>query len=369
MFVGSFAYFTIAHILDDRFWEREQKNEALEQTRTQAARICHALWERGLLEREEIEENLFLYRLHPILRVFAREFVNDFTADSEIHWRTMKGLADSSLVEIKKSPLVAQIISHAIPDLLIAAKLYDTEIGAGLQYTVSRLLKQFGLFSEAMKLLNKSYIICNASSYEEGKSLILREKADINVIWGNFDEALNLYKQSEEIDESLNRLSNKANTLYEMAYIYVLRGNFDYALNIYQQVLKIKEELGDTDKGAILNDMAQLYVKRKDLHAAKKLYLEALEIAENKSNLVDAGTAKGALSQIYMMQGDLDEAMKLCQESVGLSEKLGDPRGKNIAMSMLATIYAAKNDLENALKIYQQVLRISKELNDSYGIA
>jgi tetratricopeptide (TPR) repeat protein len=160
VFIGFFADFIAAPVLENR---APAGNEDFEQMRPRINNILNVLWKRGLLERVEFlleKENSYIYRLCPVLRIFAKD---SETADArtiqENYWLSIKNLAYEEAEWVNKNPLMAQIAFHAMPDLLNAAEAKNDEDAALMQLTVSRLLEQFGLYDDALQLLEKSFEI------------------------------------------------------------------------------------------------------------------------------------------------------------------------------------------------------------------
>jgi hypothetical protein len=159
VFVAYFADFTAPLVLENRFPENEEEGE---QATARADNTLHALWQYGLLEQitiESEEENIHLYRLyhlHPALRIFVKELLTEAETVKENYWKAMRNLAQLAEGELYKSPLIAQIVFRAMPDLMLACELRDDADTARMRARVSMYLIQFGFYDNALNLLGKS---------------------------------------------------------------------------------------------------------------------------------------------------------------------------------------------------------------------
>jgi len=408
VYIAYFVDFIAASVLEYQIFENE---EEFEKMRAHTSRLLFALWERGLLERKTVtfsDGNFYLYRLHPVLRFFAKERLTDAETVQEYYWKSMNYLAGYAEQQITKSPLMAQIASHAIPDLLVAAESKDDEDAALMQNRISTLFFQFGLYDDALGFLYKSLEIYERLNNPIGRSTVIHNIAAIQTMRGNLDEAMKMYLQSLEIFEKLGELKSKSATLAWIAEIETTHGNLDRALLLYQEIFEIGKKTGNLETSCIaLYRMAEIYSTRGDLDRAMKMNQQALEIAEGLGDMKNMSIGLGQMADIYATHGDLDRAMKMYQQSLEIVESLGDPlniavtigrmadlerqRGNldqaiemqkqkleiteilgtqketSIALNSMAGIYEIRGDLDKAMNLYQQVLSINEGLGDLGG--
>jgi tetratricopeptide (TPR) repeat protein len=304
VFIAFFVDFTAAPVLENKMFETDEEVAAM---RERANNTLHALWERGLLERAVIpleKENFYLYRLHPALGFFAKAGLTDAETVQENYWQSMNNLARIAEEQITKSPLMARIASSAIPDLLATAESKHDTDAALMQFRVSKLLQQFGLYDDSLRLLGKSRDTNESLENLQGKSATLHAMAGIYVTRGDLDGAMKLYQQSLEIKEGLGDLQGKSATLHEMAYILRVRGDLDGAMKLYQQSLEIKEGLGDLQgKSATLAMLGQLLVERKDYPRGILALVESLQTLSSIGARPDAEQVAQILSGVRQKIG------------------------------------------------------------------
>lgn len=371
LFIAFFAPIIAAPVIANKWYETEDEyNGQIER----AEKISHALWERGLLERaalEFLDGNYYLYRLHPALGIFARECLTDVETVKENYWRSMNYLAGTAEKQSDKSLLMTQIAFRAMPDLLAAAEGKSDEDAALMQFHVGKLLRQFGLYDDALRLFERSRDNKNTLNQHRNKAIVIGEMAKIYVIRGNLDKGLELQKEKLAI-VAKHDIKEEHAALHEIAHILRVRGDLDGAMKLYQQSREILEELGNAGaqgKSATLLEMAGIYVTRGDLDEAMKLYQQSLDIFNELGDLKDKSVTLNNIAGIHITRGDLDGAMKLYQQSLDIFDGLGDLHGKSVTLNNMAGIYVTRGDLHSAMKLYQQSLGIKEFLGDLKGKA
>jgi len=367
VFIAFFMVYTAAPVIENHFPDTE-KGEQLSDMRPNASKTLHDLWERGLLERSIIplgEESFYLYRLHPTLRLFAKARLTNAEVVQEYYWQSMSNFARVAEEQIGKSFAVAQTASRALPDLLASSTLKSDENAAIMCYRISIILKQFGFYDDALRLLEKSRNIYSLLHQTRDVAVTLHAMASLYITRGDLAVAMILYLQSLETFDGLGDLQGKSTTLYQIAEIHTIRGDLNRAMKLFQQSLKTFEELGDLQrKSATLKAMASIYAIRSDLNGAMKLCQQSLEIDEGLGNLRDKYITLNQMATIYTTRGDLDGAMKLYQQSLEIQEGLGDLEGKSATLQGMANLYLMRGDLDDAMRIYQLSLKIAEKLGN-----
>jgi len=350
----------------------ETDNEAEEQNE-HSKRVAYALWERSLLERVIVsseEENIYLYRLQPALSVFAKELLLDIESVKGNYWKSMSNLAHVAVDGVRKSPLIAQIALYAISDLHIAAESNSDADAALMQFHVSKLLQQFGMYNDALRLLEKSRSICETFRNQEGRAAVIGEMAKIYTTLGKIDRGDELQKESLAIIKEFGINKGEAVVLGGMGLIEETRGNLDIAIQMQEERLEIAKRLGNQSEiSAAIHSLANIHVTRGELDEAMRLYQQSLEITENLGDLQGESAILTAMAEIYVTHGRLDIAMDLYNQSLQIKESLGDIRGKAITIGNLAKIHVIHGDLDSAMNLYKQSLDLFERLNDLQGQA
>jgi tetratricopeptide (TPR) repeat protein len=368
VFTAFFFGFVAIPIVENRVPESEEEQK-LAQVQTDS--ILHALWERGLLERATLalpDENFYFYRLHPALRFFARDRLTDVETVTENYWESMSNFARIVDEQRTKNPLTAQVALRIVPDLLDAAESRNDKDSAVMQYRVGVLLKQFSLYDDALRLLERCRDTNQTLNNQKGKSVALHEIADIYFVHGDLDRAMKLHRESLKINEILGDTKNKSKSLNNMARIYIAHGDFGEAEKLYQQSLEIKKDLGDLSGiAATLNEWAKVHLTRGDWKNALEMFQQSLEIFENLGDLRGKAVSQNGLASIYIEHGNLEKGLELQNESLNTFRMIGDKRGEIGALAWIAKIREQKGDLAVAVMLYEEILNIADQIGDIEG--
>ncbi len=364
-FTAFFVDFTAAPVLEGKMYETEEEIAALWE---RASDTLYTLWERGLLERVTIpleEENSYLYRLNPALGIFAKERLTDVETVKETYLQSMNNLALVADEEITKDPIMATIVLRSMPDLILASRFIGNRDTVIMMVIVSKLLRQFGLYDDALNLLDKSREITQGQGNMQGKSETLAMMATIYVTRGNLDEAMKLYQQALDIKEGLDDMQGKSETLTMMANIYRTRGNLDEAMKLCQQSLEITEDLGNLKaESDTLHNIAQIYLMRGNLDEAMKLYQQSLDIKESQGDLRGKSATLMMMADIYVTRGNLDKAMVLYQQALIINEGLGDQRQKAVTLEGMGNIERIRENLDSSIALYEEAVKIMRGIGD-----
>lgn len=368
LFISFFVDFTAASVLENHL----PKSSEEEKTATENAQTTlQTLWKHGLLEctvRSVQNENLYLYRLHPSLSIFARESITEWEVLKENYWQAMNTLARIADKQIIKSTLFAQIASAAIPDLLAAADSKYDQDAALMNFRVGKILQHFGLLDDSLHLLEKSHAISNSFENRQAQSATMHEMAYVYTLRGDLDQAKKLYQHSFKILENTDDQQNQSHALFGIANIVAMSGNLDDAMKSYQQILQIVEDLDDLNgKAAVLHQMANIIFRRGDLKEAMRLHQQTLQIWEGLGDLKGKSQALDAMAGLFLTFGNLKEAMKSCQQSLEIREGLGDLKGQCDTLRQMAVIHVRSGELNGAMNSFQQALEISENLGFTKG--
>jgi len=278
----------------------------------QAAGALHRLWDRGLLEREEVplgprvEETLHLYSVHPALAPFAREHLGAAARveAEEGYFRAMRRLGSLAYAEFEKAGVAAFLARRCVGDLVRAARMRADREGSILRFHTGWLLRVFGDLEGAMGLYRESLAIKESLGDLRGKSATLHNLAYIHRVRGDLEGAMALYRESLAIKESLGDLQGKSATLHEMAGILAVRGDLEGAMGLYRESLAIDESLGDLRGKAItLAMMGQVWLAQWQALEGLRALRQALEILAGMGARADAEQVAGILVQVRQEMG------------------------------------------------------------------
>lgn len=359
-FIAFFSPPFISAVIENEWAGTEHE---LQKQAEYAEKITGVLWERGLLERIVLvlpDNTLELYRIHFALRFFAKERLTNAEIVEELKRKSARLFIVYAKEAVAKSPLIAQITLHALPDFLTLAKLNNNLNDALLQYSLGRILEQFGQYDTALQILKNARGAYQDANDPLGESAVLTTMGLVHMMCGDLDTAMTFYQEALEIEEKTGDVEGKSAALVLMAYIYQTHGDFEVALQYYEQALNLEDRRGNFDgKNIILAAMADIQTMRGgNLDEAIKLFQQALNTYEKLGDLRNKSGMLASLANIYATRRDFDNSIMFYQDALNISDSLGDQRTKSIILRWLGKVHALRGDWELAVNMLRQAYEI-----------
>lgn len=398
----------IAPIWENHFTNSEDE---LQKTLPKTNGMLLVLWERSLLERIGIPTksgDFFIYHVHPALRTFAFEQLDNVSDIIDSYWRSIRNFARLAENEYTNNSLMSAILSYSLDDLKIASQIKNDRDGAILRLRTSKIMHHFCRFNEALELVNEGIDIIDNINDIQGKSAAYLLKGQIYRSLSDNDQAIKFFMSSFENSKKIGDDAGCAMSLTELAEIYSLHGNVDKAkelllesqeifksiddkkswslaniqlANIYKTQGKVEEALklqsenqatfiglgAKREEGLALSEQAQIFLAQGKVKPALELFQKALEIAESLNDLEGKCALLYSKAYALKMIGDFDSAFALFKESLQIARKIGDREGEATALEEIAYILRKRNDLDSAVELYQEALQIFSELRHIQG--
>jgi tetratricopeptide (TPR) repeat protein len=185
---------------------------------------------------------------------------------------------------------------------------------------------------------------------------------------GRYGQALARLQESLAIRRELDDRLGQALSLGNLGNIYQWQGRHEKALACLRESLAICQELGDRRGQA--SSLANLG----ELHQRQGHYGEALaclrESLASRGDMADRhGQAHNLrnLGIVYTRQMCYDQALACLRESLAIYQELGDRRGEAFSLHDLGDVYRRQGRHDEALARLQKSLAIRRELGDYHG--
>jgi len=361
---------TFVHIKDVEEYEKFQGGAI-----SYAKSSLSQLWERGLLERDEFpvdDQTLYIYSLHPAIRPLAHSRLADHKREENtrnfcegMHWIAI-------LVQQSnwRSPFLSFLAKTVRSDLIHAAQLHTGTPGAHLKYAAAFILRQFGEFGIALKLLEESRDINVRAKNSLGAASAISAIAEIQILLGNSSKSLEYLNQALQIKDEIEDISGQAFVFFNMGKANVAQGNFDDAMSFFQKSLHINTELNNLDGVASsLAEIARIYRTWGELEKAIEYFQKAIQIFLQEKNWDNYSSIALDISDVLFYLGNIDEAIRILNVALDIKESIGDFPGKAAVLNSMASIYRSIGKIKEALNLYEEALQINLSLNHLEGVA
>jgi tetratricopeptide (TPR) repeat protein len=285
----------------------------------------HALWQRGLLSREETgSEELLLYSVQPAMRPYIE------------HYLAVAGERESLLARLGSA--YANFVTYLHRELdrggaaSFLAVLCRADLERGLTYVAGNELAYYQL--------HWGWVLQRLGYRQQGLALI---------------ELALEFAQGQDDRLALLAMNN-------MAIIYEQSGLMYQALGMNEQALGIRREVGDrSGEGATLNNLGGVYNALGQKQKALEYYEQALRLAREVGDRSGEGTTLHNIGMIYAAQGRFDVALACILLAKTLFEYVQSPSDVDDEIQVLA--FFQKNlGQERFSDLYRQVAGREEEI-------
>jgi tetratricopeptide (TPR) repeat protein/DNA-binding SARP family transcriptional activator len=163
---------------------------------------------------------------------------------------------------------------------------------------------------------------------------------------------------------------DQARALNRLGVVYREQRRLPQAMAQQQRALALSREAGDADvEGAILNNLGITYQDRRDLPAAVACHRQRLAIARRLGDRYSEGATLNNLGDVYREQGRYPEATTCLQQSQAIFRDLDERRALAMVLNNLGEVAFAQGRLQEAIGHHRQGSALSHEVGDRYSEA
>ncbi|MBT2226462.1 BTAD domain-containing putative transcriptional regulator [Nonomuraea sp. NEAU-A123] len=333
------------------------------------------------------------YRLHDLLRAFAREQAE--AEESETRRRAiLLGLVRESLDRVaaavgdlplpcapmpgagESRPATGQGDSEWLMEergnmvavVELAAALDRPALAGELAYHLTAYLRIHGFFDQATRIHDA--VIAAATRLEHTPALLTTRllRADLLVERGMFGDAL---REFESLLELFERMGDRHSAAYALSGLGICRhvfGDFEEALDRTTEAVDRFEELGD--HGGLLSTLIHLTSIHLELghhDQAAEVCRRGLELARGGRTAYPRAILLRALGITHYSKGEVTEAIRRYEESLELSRRHGYPIITTLTERRLGEALGAVGRFDEAVRTLTHCQRSFARFGDTYG--
>jgi len=187
---------------------------------------------------------------------------------------------------------------------------------------------------------------------------------------GHWDDWAQVNQIALGVARGKGDLIGQAQVHSDLGVRYWRRGRYEDAVACLQESLTIRRSVGDRPgQAASLANLGLVHQSQGRYEQALAYQRECLAISRSIRDV--RGEAAGLLNvgEVYQRQGCYDEALACLQESLALNRELGDRRSEAATLNSLGGLYERQGRHEPALSAQQESLAFYRELGDREGEA
>jgi len=164
--------------------------------------------------------------------------------------------------------------------------------------------------------------------------------------------------------------ADQARALNRLGIVYREQRRLPEAMAQQQQALAIIRQAGDPDiEGSILNNLGITYQDQRDFPAAIDCHRQRLAIARQLGDRSSQGATLNNLGDVYREQGRYPDATTCLQQSLAIFRDLDDRRALAMVLNNLGEVAYAQGRFQEAITHHRQGSTISHEVGDRYSQA
>jgi DNA-binding SARP family transcriptional activator len=187
---------------------------------------------------------------------------------------------------------------------------------------------------------------------------------------GRYAEAVAHHQQTLAIGRDLGDRHVEAASLNNLGLVYERQGRYDESAACQQESLAIKRELGDRGGQAIsLSNLGYVQTLLGRYEEAVACQRESLAIHRDTGDRRCQAISLGNLGVVYERMGRYDEAVTCQRENLAIRRELGDRRGEAYGLHDLGIVYRRQGRPEESLASLRESLAIRRDQADPYGQA
>ena len=338
-------------------------------TRSPVEDRLHALWQRGLLSREETG-TLLLYSVQPVMRPYIERYLANAGERESLLARFGSAYASFARYlydELDRGGLAAFLATLCRADLDRGlAYVTGSELGY-YQLRWGWALQRLGYRKEGLALTEQAL----EYAQEQDSGLMLQAMNNMAIVYqqtGQIYQALRLNEQALGIRREVGDRSGEGTTLNNLGGVHSALGQKGKALEYYEQALGIRREVGDrSGEGTTLNNLGRVYDALGQKGKALEYYEQALGIVREVGDRSGEGTTLNNLGGVYDALGQKAKALEYYEQALGIVREVGDRAGEGTTLNNLGRMYDALGQKAKALEYYEQALGILREVGDRSG--
>ena len=168
--------------------------------------------------------------------------------------------------------------------------------------------------------------------------------------------------------QQANDRQSEAWMLVNLGVEYEELRQFDKAIAHYNQALAICREVGDRyGEGRALGNLSDTYRALSQFDKAIAHYNQTLAIWREVGHRHGEGWSLHDLGETYRRQGCLSEAINCLQRALAIHREVEDRRGEGWTLAYLGEVYRCLNRFAEAIDCLQRALAIHREVEDRWA--
>ncbi|WP_327586744.1 tetratricopeptide repeat protein [Nonomuraea sp. NBC_00507] len=279
------------------------------------------------------------YGMHDLLRLFARERVNEEETEPEVrqavervlHWYLSTARTATQVIAQRQSlslgpePMLPGLAIESVDDacawidtearnlpaIVARASCTGPELTVALAAALYAPLDVRGRFREQVVIGQLAVEACDATGDLRYRAAAHANLGGAHNRVGNLEESIYHAEIALAASRKVGDQRGESSQLNLLALSHRLAGRFEEAISLFRQALKLVRRQGNRlIEGIMLTNLGTTYQKADRLGEAFEVHTESLAIAEEVGNATGIAVALGHLADIDRLAGSPADAVK-----------------------------------------------------------
>jgi DNA-binding SARP family transcriptional activator/tetratricopeptide (TPR) repeat protein len=341
------------------------------------------------------------YRMHDLIRQYARGLVGDEPADQREqaarrlldYYQHTAEAADAHLARYTRSATGTLVTKPATAPRLpgrdqarawmtseranlmgcigYAAEHQEHRRVAGLTGAIAAHLRGYGPWPQAITLHAAAVDAARRLGDQPGEAGALLDLGDVQCMTSDYPAATSALEQALVIFRHIGDRLGEANALYMLGVVrQQSTADFHAATGLLEQALVIFRHIGDRRGEAnALSSMGAVRRLAGDYPEATGVLEQALDIFRGIGSPTGEANALRSLGGVRQLTADYPGATRLLEEALRISRRIGERLGEAYALFALGAVRQLAGDYPGATRVLEHSLEIFRGIGSRIGEA
>lgn len=262
------------------------------------------------------------YRLHPLLRSYARAFGQE----SELFHRFTHIFLDYARQHAADYAMLEQESSNILAALTLAQEQNLHTVFVDAVITLFPFWQSQGHLEQGQHYLQQAESAARRQSYQKGLMIVLHHQGYTAMKQGQPEQAELYYQEALDLARQANDPGETSELLLKLGALAHRRGQYEDAAVFYNEALALARELDNQNRAAgLLINLGLVAAVQGQVNEALAYYEEALTVVKAIENVGLTIIVLQNLGSLLDERGDYAQAKAHFQEGLALAETMNDP--------------------------------------------
>lgn len=195
------------------------------------------------------------------------------------------------------------------------------------------------------------------------KAFLYSMKAYMTIEKGNLELAKNLLGQALALYKEIDHKYGASEALFNLGWLSLQQGNLEDGNHYHQSSLELKRQIGD--HYGVANELYYLGVQEAfhwgNIERAREFFWESSDIFQDLGDPISISRSLRIMDDLYILEGWFDVALVTRQKMMQQHQKLGDLAGIGLQHTQLGETYYHLGDYQNAEAQSRQALAVLED--------